>query len=534
MKKSTYLRVSTYEQRKKQTIETQRAFAERFFSSNGICTCWYIDDGVSGTIPLEERPDGARLLADARAGKIDTVFVYKLDRLGRDARLILNIVNELELLGVTVVSMTEPLDTSNPSGRFLLTVLSGAAGLERDTIIQRSIEGSNRLAREGTWLGGIVPYGYRVVGKDRDSRLVISDQPIPGFALSEADVVRLIYRLAADEHRSCAFIADHLNALGIPPVYTRDGRLLQRGKRRSATYGIWRMGRIRSILVNSTYKGLHQYGKRSKNRRREVIERVVPAIVNAEQWERAQQVLRENMLFSRRNAKRSYLLRGLIKCSICGLTYIGIGGPRRGGGVRVRYVCNGRHQPQHLYGSKEKRCPSASVDGDALEAAVWQDIEQFLRNPGEVLSLLAEQLRQRVDETGQLNEEIARLQRGWHAKNNEKDTVIALFRRGRIDESDLDRQLDQVQQEASSIQQQIEQLRGLAQDARGVEASLRSAEELLQSLRQRLEEPLTWKLKRQLVEALVERLWVKTSENERGEKGSSVTVIYRFGVSLEL
>jgi len=78
--------------------------------------------------------------------------------------------------------------------------------------------------------------------------------------------------------------------------------------------------------VNTTYKGVHQYGKRSK-RRREIIERQVPAIVTVEIWERAQQVLRENMLFSARNAKRKYLLRGLIKCGLCGLTYIGTSYP---------------------------------------------------------------------------------------------------------------------------------------------------------------------------------------------------------------
>jgi len=306
MKPTMYLRVSTYEQRKKQTIDTQRAFAEWFASSNALCgCCWYLDDGVSGTIPLAEGPEGARLLDDARAGKIDAVFIYKLDRLGRDARLILNCMNELESLGVAVRSMTEPLDTGSPSGKFLLTVLSGAAGLEHDTIIQRSVEGSKQLAREGTWLGGIVLYGYRAVGKDRNSRLAISDQPIPGFTLSEEDVVRLIYRLTMEERQSCAFIADYLNALGVPPVYTRDGCPLLRGKSRTVTYGIWRAGRIRGMLDNPTYKGLHQYGKRSKNRRREVIEREVPAIICVEQWERArahalQQAQRETRMPAQR------------------------------------------------------------------------------------------------------------------------------------------------------------------------------------------------------------------------------------------
>ena len=116
-----YLRVSTEEQREKQTIQTQRRFAERYFAVHNILVSdWYADDGVSGTLALNQRPEGARLLADARAGKIDTVYVYQLDRLGRDPLVILNAINELESFGVQVISMQEDFDTTNPTGRFLV------------------------------------------------------------------------------------------------------------------------------------------------------------------------------------------------------------------------------------------------------------------------------------------------------------------------------------------------------------------------------------------------------------------------------
>src|SRR5437773_2906040 len=129
MKAAIYLRVSTEEQRERQSIATQRDFAERYCTLHEIPVAgFYADDGVTGTLPLEQRPEGARLLEDARAKKFDAVLIYKLDRLGREPRLILNAVKELEDLGVEVKSMTEPFDTSTPSGRFLLTILSGAAG----------------------------------------------------------------------------------------------------------------------------------------------------------------------------------------------------------------------------------------------------------------------------------------------------------------------------------------------------------------------------------------------------------------------
>lgn len=110
------------------------------------------------------------------------------------------------------------------------------------------------------------------------------------------------------QKKSCVTISDYLNTLGIPPTYTRDQRELLRGKRKVATTGIWRPGRIRNMLVNPTYKGVHHYGRRSK-RDREVIERAVPAIVSVELWERAQQVLHEHLLFSRRTAKYPSLTR---------------------------------------------------------------------------------------------------------------------------------------------------------------------------------------------------------------------------------
>src|SRR3954454_25051532 len=128
-----YLRVSTEEQRERQSIATQREFGERYCQLHKLAVSRvYADDGVSGTVPLEQRPDGGQILRDARLGKFDQLLVYKLDRLGRETRLILNAVAELEKLGVRVRSMTEEFDTGTSTGRLMLTMLSGFASHERD------------------------------------------------------------------------------------------------------------------------------------------------------------------------------------------------------------------------------------------------------------------------------------------------------------------------------------------------------------------------------------------------------------------
>src|SRR3569623_1039751 len=211
-----YLRVSTEEQRERQSIDTQREFGAKYTDLHELrVQRVYADDGISGTIPIEKRPEGRRILEAARRGAFDQLLIYKLDRLGCDTRLILNAVAELEKYGVRVRSMTEEFDTATATGRLMLTMLSGFAAHERDQIRERSMAGTDRLARAGAWLGGIVPYGYRKVGEDKDSRLVVSDEVIPGGGISEAEVIRRIYRMAVDERATCVRIADFLNMLHV-------------------------------------------------------------------------------------------------------------------------------------------------------------------------------------------------------------------------------------------------------------------------------------------------------------------------------
>ena len=307
---AVYLRVSTEEQRERQSIATQREFGERYSQLHKLCVFRvYADDGVSGTVPLDQRPDGGQILRDARLGKFDQLLVYKLDRLGRETRLILNAVAELEKLGVRIRSMTEEFDTGTSTGRLMLTMLSGFASHERDVIRERSVAGTNRVAEAGAWLGGIVPYGYRKAGEKQNSRLVVCEEPIPGLEISEAEVIREVFCMAGSERKSCRVIATRLNDLRIPCAYVRDDRLTLRGKRKQRTSGVWRPGRIRGLITNTTYMGIHHWGKRSV-KERSVISRPAPAIVSGATWKKAQKTLHANFLFGKRSARNQYLLRG--------------------------------------------------------------------------------------------------------------------------------------------------------------------------------------------------------------------------------
>jgi site-specific DNA recombinase len=522
---AVYLRVSTEEQRERQSIATQREFGERYcqlhkFSVSRV----YADDGVSGTIPLDQRPDGGQILRDARLNRFDQLLVYRLDRLGRETRLILNAVAELEKLGVRVRSMTEEFDTGSSTGRLMLTMLSGFASHERDVIRERSVAGTNRVAEAGAWLGGIVPYGYRKAGEKQTSRLVVYEEPIPGMAMSEAEVIREVFRMTAVEGKSCRVIAARLNDLRVPCAYVRDNRLALRGRRKQRTSGVWRPGRIRGLIINKTYMGIHDFGKRSVSAR-EVISRPVPAIVTEEIWNKAQATLRANFLFSARSAKNQYLLRGLIKCGLCGLTYVGVAATRPNGKREFYYRCNGVHTPS--VHSKTGRCQAKAIRGDQLEEQVWADVESFLRNPEPVLQQLYNRLETDAKGFDQTRKHVTRLEELLAQKVTERNRVVGLYRRGRLTDAELDAQMDEIGKEQTSLEAEITELGGKIHAADSVAGNISSAQALLAELRKRLDQPVVWEQKRRLIEVLVAGVRVDSVE-EFGVKQAQTTVTYRF------
>ncbi len=120
------------------------------------------------------------------------------------------------------------------------------------------------------------------------------------------------------------------------------------------------------------------------------------------------------------------------------------------------YRCNGRQCARGLYGLSGKKCPSKSLNGDYVERLVWADIESFLRNPGELLERLRQRVNMREGELQRRQKELADLTERLQTENSRTDRVLALFRRGRIDEATLDHQLDVIKVESDNLQAEIE------------------------------------------------------------------------------
>lgn len=171
-----YTRVSTAEQINGQSLDGQaRAVEAMAMARNATLDQLFTDPGVSGSTPWEKRPQGGKLLAIVEPG--DTVVVAKLDRAFRNASDALTKADWLASCGVDLVIADMGPDpvTGNGVGRLFFTMLAALAEFERDRTRERTEEGRRTKASRGGHVGGHAPFGFRVVGSGKASRL----EPIP-------------------------------------------------------------------------------------------------------------------------------------------------------------------------------------------------------------------------------------------------------------------------------------------------------------------------------------------------------------------
>jgi site-specific DNA recombinase len=187
------------------SLQAQREACEAFINSQRhegwVCVpAGYDDGGFSGA--TMERPALQRLLADLTVGRVDTVVVYKIDRLTRSLADFAKIVEILDARGASFVSVTQQFNTTTSMGRLTLNVLLSFAQFEREVIGERIRDKIAASKRKGMWMGGVPPLGYQA----QDRKLIIVE--------NEAELVRFIFRRYA-ELGSVRLLKDELEARSI-------------------------------------------------------------------------------------------------------------------------------------------------------------------------------------------------------------------------------------------------------------------------------------------------------------------------------
>ena len=201
----------------------------------------YVDRGFSGKDT--HRPAFEQMLSDIRAGKIQTVVVYKLDRVSRSVLDFGKLMEEFEKNRVSFISATEKFDTQTPMGRAMLNIAMVFAQLERETIQKRVADSYLARSRHGFYMGGRVPYGYRLEPVEMNG--IRTSCYVPEE--KEAEQVRLIYAMYANSDCSLGQILQFFEERQIP--HLRGGR--------------WNTARLSELLRNPVYvkadSDIHRY-----------------------------------------------------------------------------------------------------------------------------------------------------------------------------------------------------------------------------------------------------------------------------------
>jgi DNA invertase Pin-like site-specific DNA recombinase len=144
---AVYLRVSTATQ----STDLQRREIETYLTARQISDFHIYEDQMSGT--TSSRPALQKLMADARAARIELVICWKLDRLFRSLRNLLGTLHEFERLGVGFISVKDQIDLATPSGRLMTHLIAAFAEFEADLIRERVRAGVATARAKGKRLG---------------------------------------------------------------------------------------------------------------------------------------------------------------------------------------------------------------------------------------------------------------------------------------------------------------------------------------------------------------------------------------------
>ena len=311
MRAALYIRVSTDEQ--SASADAQEVGAREWCLRNGHTVAQvYRDDGVSGAEWLR-RPGVVAIQFDVRATPRpwDVLVVRDLDRLGRDALRLGLLLEALNDHGAKLVEWSTGVEAQlGPMERGMLFLRGIFAEQERSQGAHRTRVSLEQRAKRGLVTGGVV-YGYTNVRETDGVHYVVHE--------GQAALVREIYARHIDGESARA-IAVRLNARGVPSPRAEGGGS-----------GSWCTSKVHAILRSERYKGIATWGRigakyrggsRVTERRDEVVRYEVPAIVDAETWQRAQasadRVRATNDAPPRRGGRARYLLVGHAVCDACG------------------------------------------------------------------------------------------------------------------------------------------------------------------------------------------------------------------------
>jgi site-specific DNA recombinase len=425
------------------------------------------------------------LLRRAECGLVSVVYIPKVDRMGRNARDCLEILDKLHAYGVELVLIEPYIDTRTPIGRLFFTLLAAFAEWEAELILERTrggkIEKMERLHEAARPIAAgkrSVPYGLRWMPPttNRADGTWVREP-------TQARWVLFIFEQAA-MGRGGQTIAEMLNARGVP----------------APRAALWNEVTVRNIIKNPAYIGqLHR-----KLERDYVF--AVPRIVSDDLFRRANEMVAKNRTTSPRNTRHDYLLAGskeapLIKCLIC---------HEEG----REYMMSPRHRPSKHEGGTAYRCyrwnnrsggqrRTHTAHADKLDAAVWEKLCAMLRDPSAVTGNIKKLADAASRQARDLEQELTGLEARQAENRAAQQRLARLASRGKLADDVIEEQATELEQEAAEIAERLSLLHVQVQQAHQETVPIRGIEDACRLLAEGLD-GATFEDRRWIVRTLVD------------------------------
>lgn len=400
-----YPRVSTQEQAKE-----GYSIGEQIERLNKYCEAmgWtvyktYTDAGYSGG--NTDRPGLQQMIKDVKAGKLDKIVVYKLDRLSRSQLDTLYLIEKVFLANDTdFVSMSENFDTSTPFGRAMIGILAVFAQLEREQIKERMGLGKEARAKEGKWHGG-------------------ATEPI-GYDYNPIDELLHINQF---ERMQIVELYD-LFLRGVP-LRAVEKMFLNKGYKHK--HGVWDPKTMRRVMANKLYIGYIKHND-------QWFKGLQDPIIRDETFNKAQRLLKErHEQYAKTGVKpgaQTTYLGGLLYCKHCGGKYAKDRQIMRGGKPpKTMYICNSRSKRVKKM-IKDPNCKNKRWSMEELDDIVFNEIKKLAMDPEYISTIkeVAPSDNKEIDkivtlkkEIKKIDDQVSRLMDLYAVGNIEIDSVTA-------------------------------------------------------------------------------------------------------------
>ena len=364
------------------------------------------DEGFSGG--NTNRPQFQEMLKLCRQKQIRCIVCYKLDRISRNIGDFSVLIDELNKLDITFNSISEKFDTTSHMGRAMMYIASVFAQLERETIAERIRDNMLELAKDGRWLGGNPPTGYKSVetvgsitidGKKRKARKL---ELIP----EESEIIKLIYAKFL-EFNSLTKTETYL----IQNNYlTKTGKIFSRFAIKNiltnpvyliadeTAWNYFDMKEVDIFSEQSEFNGKHgimAYNKTSQqvgraNEVRDMKDWIIAVgkhtgIIIGQDWVEVQKLLEQNKSKSYRKPRSNVaLLSGLLFCGNCGSYMRPKLSQRKNkdGELIYDYLCELKEK------SKSQKCDMKRLNGNELDKLVCQEIKKLSEDKSAFMTML--------------------------------------------------------------------------------------------------------------------------------------------------